>query len=126
MDGSSNNRNEFTRQYAACERELYRYIHSLVPSHEDVLDLLQETASDLWQKFGQYDTGHPFGVWARGFAYRRVLKHYRHAGSGDRRLLTFREDVVALLSEETARHASVLELRRQALEVCLERSSLLT
>jgi RNA polymerase sigma-70 factor, ECF subfamily len=37
-------------------------------------DLLQDSALVLWQNFASYDRSRPFGAWARGVAFKKVLQ----------------------------------------------------
>src|SRR5215470_9049654 len=65
----------FGRLFVEAQREILRYILALVPDIDDAHEILQETAVDLWRKFGRYDPAYPFAPWACRFAFRRVLKH---------------------------------------------------
>ncbi len=112
---------EFTALYYQCEQDLFRYILSLVPRHVDALDILQETAVDLWQNFDRYETDRPFGRWARKFAHLRVLRHYQNASRKSRDVLLLGEAVMELLAEEQEVHGDVLAARHTALARCLEK-----
>jgi len=120
MELSSQNQ-QFMQLYRACEKDLFRYILSLAPQHVDALDILQETASDLWQKFDRYDASRPFAVWARRFAHLRVLKHRQQAKARKRDVVLLGDGVTELLAAERELHEGVLELRRNALMTCIEK-----
>ena len=55
------------------------FIRSLVWDRGACEDLFQEVALVLWRELDRYDTGRPFGAWARGVAAKTVLKSFRQA-----------------------------------------------
>ena len=79
---------------------------------------MQQTASRLWEKFNQYDAERPFVAWAIGFAYHEILS-WRQRQTRDR--LVFSEQILAQLHATSVEEASLLELRRKALEGCLQK-----
>ncbi len=112
---------EFTKRFAECERELLGYILTMVPSHADALDVLQEAAAAMWQKFDEYQTTGSFRSWAYQFSHIQVLKYRERQRYRDWMLKPFDESVVAALVSAREQHEAVLELRRGALEKCLEK-----
>ena len=56
------------------EKQIYRYILSLMPHSQDARDVLQETAIALYNKIDDYDPSRPFAPWAFRFAYHMTLK----------------------------------------------------
>jgi len=71
---------QFVRLLARHDREVYRYVLTLLPDRTEADDVLQETAAALWEKFGEYDPDKPFYPWACRFAFFEVLKHRRRVG----------------------------------------------
>lgn len=57
----------FIRLFLASEPELRRYLAALVPNLDDAQEVIQETATVLWEKFDQYDPSLPFTPWACRF-----------------------------------------------------------
>jgi RNA polymerase sigma-70 factor, ECF subfamily len=107
----------FVRLLLLHQNDLLRYILPLVGDLDDAQDVLQETATDLWRKFDQYDPQQPFLPWAKRFARNEVLMHHRK-----RRRYTFlTEDLIATLVEQQSEHDRQAERRRQALRDCLEK-----
>lgn len=100
--------------------EVSRYIRLLVPKSADVDDVLQLTASRLWASFADYDSDRPFVPWAIRFAHHEVLS-WRQRQTRDR--LVFSEAVIEQLHERFAEQTSLLEIRRQALDGCLQQLS---
>ena len=64
----STSKQEFLRVFIANEREIFRYVVSLVPPTADAQEIVQQTAVVLWEKFDQYDASRPFAPWACRFA----------------------------------------------------------
>ncbi len=59
---------EFLRLFLSSERELLRYVATLVPCAGDAEEIVQQTAVVLWEKFDQYNPQHPFTPWGCRFA----------------------------------------------------------
>jgi RNA polymerase sigma-70 factor (ECF subfamily) len=58
----------FLRLFLPSERELFRYVATLVPNVGDAEEIVQQTAVELWKKFHEYDPKQPFTPWACRFA----------------------------------------------------------
>jgi len=123
MRNSIDNQLEFTDLISGCERGLLQYILSLVASHADALDVLQETAAALWEKFEKYDRNMPFEPWARKFAHIQVLKFREVRGRRQWRLVRLSDETVAALASEYDMHRKVVELRERALIQCVKELS---
>jgi RNA polymerase sigma-70 factor (ECF subfamily) len=107
----------FVRLFVEAQREILRYILSLVPDIDDAHDILQETAVDLWRKFDRYDPAFAFAPWACGFAFRRILKHREQQA---RRVKSLSIESLHLIAAERSEQEGILEDRRRALERCLQ------
>ena len=118
---NSKDQHEFARLYAEIEDDLYRYVRAAVLRHADALDVLQETAMALWQKFGEYDRARPFGPWARKFVHVQVLKYrlYKKLPSG--RSVTLSQAAIEAVHAEYEQHSMVIDMRLSALHACLDR-----
>jgi len=90
----------FVRLLTLYERNLRRYVISVMGGREDVDDVLQETAVALWQKFHEYKPDQPFVNWACRFAYYEVLKQRRKR----RAVLSFSDETVEALASARAAH----------------------
>ena len=108
---------DFAHLFQQGQEALLRYIHGCIPSHSDALDVLQETATALWQKFDEYDREKPFGPWARKFAHIQVLKFCLYRKREKQKLAAFSEDTCRALDREFDQHADVLAARSEALLV---------
>ena len=86
----------FVRLLLQHQDAILRYVLPLVGDLNDAQDVLQDTATALWQKFGQYDPAQPFLPWARRFAHNEVLMFHRR-----RRRYTFlTEELIDSLVEQ--------------------------
>src|SRR5262245_66285386 len=89
---------------------------TLLPRRDDAEEVLQRTATVLWEKFGEYDREREFLPWALRVAYFEVL-NFRKQIARDR--LVFREDVMEMLAEARQSQVAQLEAQRRALALCL-------
>ncbi|MEK6259269.1 MAG: sigma-70 family RNA polymerase sigma factor [Planctomycetota bacterium] len=111
MDGG-----QFAALLVRHDRRLLRYILTLMPRRGDAEEVLQRTATALWEHFAEYDPTRDFFPWAVRFAYFEVL-NYRKEWARDR--LVFRSEVLEELIDTRASLDGMLERRREALLVCL-------
>ena len=63
-----NPQSRFIQLFTSHEKQIYRYILSLMPHSQDAQDVLQETAIALYNKIEDYDPTRPFAPWAFRFA----------------------------------------------------------
>lgn len=62
----------FLSLFLRSEREVFRYVATLVPNVADAEDIVQQTAIALWEKFDAYDPQQPFTPWACRFALNKA------------------------------------------------------
>jgi RNA polymerase sigma-70 factor, ECF subfamily len=118
--GPGEDTERFVRLFVDGQREVLRYILALVPDIDDAHEILQETAVDLWRKFDRYDPACPFAPWACRFAFLRILKHREQKA---RRIKYLSLESLTQLAAERSEKEEILEDRRRALAMCLERLS---
>ncbi|MBK1832632.1 sigma-70 family RNA polymerase sigma factor [Roseibacillus ishigakijimensis] len=111
-------RDLFIPLFMASERRLRAFVHGLVPSQQDVDEVMQEVSIVLWKKFDQFEPGTEFIRWAYAVARFEVLS-YRRKKARDR--LCFSENLLEILANEYEEEHEVLEDEREALAYCLER-----
>lgn len=107
----------FVQALAHNEPDLRRFIRSLLPTQNDVDEVVQQTAIVAWRKFDQFDPQTEFLRWACVIARFEALA-YRRKMARDR--LVFREDVVELMAEEGLQELDTRKEEQEALERCLE------
>ena len=104
------------------EPAIRRFVRSLLPTGQDVDDVMQEVGLACWRKFATFDeatdsaTG--FVRWACVIARFEVLRHRRNRA---RDRLVFSEDVIGLLAQDAEARLIEAEAERRAVEACLGR-----
>ena len=111
---------DFGRLFARYQPRIYGYIRSLIPHRSDAEDLLQETASILWQKFDAYQPGSNFLAWALQVAHYEVL-HFRQRQKRD--VLQFSEQFIDVVGPDVAAKSMRLGDLERLLTDCAERLS---
>lgn len=107
---------EFLRQFLAAEPSLRGFLRSLLLSHEEVSEVLQDTAVVLWRKHEPGRTDDAFCRWAFGVARMQALA-YRRDRARDR--LRFSEEVYALIERTATERTVEPDHRLEALDHCL-------
>jgi RNA polymerase sigma-70 factor, ECF subfamily len=106
----------FLSLFLRSEKEVFRYVASLVPNIADAEDIVQQTAVALWEKFGAYDPARPFTPWACGFALNKARQWTERRQRWQALLSGGLAEEVAQRREELRPE---LELRLKHLESCL-------
>ena len=108
------------RLFLANERRIRGFILTLVPSWSDASDLLQETATTLWEKFAEFessgDENRDFVAWALKVARYLVLNFRRKE---KRSALRFSDACLELLADEASIIARDGGERIEALRRCV-------
>lgn len=107
------------------QRQLLRYIHTLVPQVQDAEDILQETCGVICEKFDTFrediagqSQDDAFMAWACEIAWWRV-RAARTAFA--RSKVCFSDEVLALVAETAWAMRQECDSRSEALEQCLKR-----
>lgn len=105
------------------QRQLLRYIHTLVPHLQDAEDILQETSEVICEKFDTFretgeGAGGDFMAWACEIAWWRV-RAARQAFA--RSKVCFSDEVLSLVAETAANLQQEMDLRGEALSHCLKK-----
>ena len=107
----------FVRLVMKHEPSVRSFLRGLLPTWHDVEEVAQEASLIAWRKFDDFEVGTSFGGWLLTIARFEALKYRRRVA---RSPLVFSDDVWDLLAEED-RGEEVQQVRRQHLEVCLEK-----
>jgi RNA polymerase sigma-70 factor (ECF subfamily) len=108
----------FIKLYLANERRIYGYVRALIPNWSDVDDVIQETASVMWSKFGAFEKGSNFTAWSLKIAHFQVLNYYKTRKTNR---LYFSENTIANLSDKIASKNPNVDERLSILRKCLQK-----
>ena len=115
MNQDHENYGLFMFHYSNSIKNLRSFLRQLLPTWNDVDEVLQETSMVLWKKFSDFEDGTNFTAWACVIARFEVLK-YRRKKSRDRHI--FSDDILNLLADEVIEQQDRLEAQRHALDFC--------
>lgn len=97
------------------EPQVRSFLRGLLPTWNDVDEVMQEASLIAWRKFSEFEEGTAFGGWFLTIARFEALAHRRRI---TRTPLVFSDDVWDLLAEEAGHHETSQNYR-QYLESCL-------
>ena len=117
-DSDRQQHDHFLRLFMKHEESLRVFVRSLLFTHEEEREVMQEVAVVLWRKFDASMSGESFCRWAFGVARMEALA-FRRDRARDR--LVFGDDVFELLADTVLERADSLENERRALEGCLQK-----
>jgi len=100
------------------EAALRCFIRSLMPSWNDVDDVMQEVSLVLWEKFSEFDQKTNFLRWAYVIARFKVMNFSSKKG---RDKLQFDNDLFELMAAECEEEEDLREAEEQAMWSCMEK-----
>lgn len=118
--GQDSQTDKFVSLYTACQRRLYVYVRSHVPSAADCDDVLQNVSAVLWEKFVEYRPDEDFTRWAFGVARLEVLKYRQKQSS---RAIRLRVELADLVAKETLEVSEAADVLSETLRKCIEKLS---
>jgi RNA polymerase sigma-70 factor, ECF subfamily len=117
-DSHREQHDQFLRLFMGLEESLRVFVRSLLFTHEEEREVMQEVAVVLWRKFDPNMNSDAFCRWAFGVARMEALT-FRRDRARDRH--TFGDEVFELLSQTVLEHSDSLEAERRALDTCLQK-----
>ena len=119
MGNETNQRDEdFVRLLSQHEPMIRSYLRNLLPSYEDVDQVMPEVALVAWRKFSQLEDLEAFPRWACVIARYEVMT-YRRSKARDRLVLD--PDVIARIADEAEEEITQRSEQMKALESCLQK-----
>ncbi len=109
---------EAMRLLARYQARLYSYIVTILGSHDDAEDLLQDVSVIAWQKFHEFERGTDFRAWIFQIAWFRVRQHIerkRRSGSAINAMLSSR------LNQTMLDRRDDLDAQMDALRACMDK-----
>jgi RNA polymerase sigma-70 factor (ECF subfamily) len=122
LSDNADKTDEFLGLLVQNQSYLQSYIACLLPNKNDCDDVLQETLSEMWHKFDEYEEGTNFKAWGVAIARLKILS-YRRKYKTSR--LHFSSDTIELLEKEAERSADkqYMQDQKEMLQQCLEKLS---
>ena len=105
---------EFVHLLLEHEPQVRSFLRRLLPTCNDVDEVLQETSMIAWRKFSEFERGTAFGGWFLTIARFEALKHRRRIAKSP---LVFADDVWELLADEGVERTD--KPFQQHLDTCL-------
>ena len=99
------------------EPQVRSFLRGLLPSWQDVDDVLQESGLIAWRKFAEFEEGTAFGGWFLTIARYEALAHRRRLAKSP---LVFNEELWHLLADEKDTNETSADYRRH-LQDCLKK-----
>lgn len=99
------------------EPALRCFVRSLMPSWNDVDDVMQEISLTLWEKFKTFDQTTEFLKWAYVIARFKVMNFSSKKG---RDKLKFDEDLLELMAEECEAEEDLRQAEEKAMWICMK------
>lgn len=118
-DDRSDAHETFVRLLLEHEPRVRGFIRGLVPTWNDVDEVVQQASLVAWRKFADFDPGTNFGSWLMVIARFEALKHRRRAARGPLSLSVEVWEILAAEADPAVHAAEMIERRRAALEACL-------
>jgi RNA polymerase sigma-70 factor (ECF subfamily) len=118
MDSSHKKTEVFLSLLMANQRRINAYIFSLVPNFNDADDIMQETITVMWRKFGSFEIGTDFAGWGLKVAYYCILD-YRKRKEKDR--IIFTDKIFRQISEVANEKQPLTDERIKYLRRCVEK-----
>lgn len=109
---------QFLRLFMGQEESLRVFVRSLLFTHDEEREVMQEVAVVLWRKFDPSMDSQAFCRWAFGVARMEALA-FRRDRARDRHI--FGDEVFELLAQTVLDHSDALEAERRALDTCLQK-----
>ena len=108
----------FVKLLTSNEAMLRSFVRKLLPSENDVDDVMQEISITLWQKFNTFDPNTNFLKWAYVISRFKVMTHRRNKG---RDRLHFDDELLNLIAQESEEECELSQMRLQAMQQCIQK-----
>jgi RNA polymerase sigma factor (sigma-70 family) len=95
------------------QKSLYAFILASVRNYADANDILQETATIMWRKFGEFDKGTNFVGWGISISRNLIKKYFRERKMSR---VQFGDKLFQDISEKVEKGLDKMDSRLDALE----------
>ena len=114
----SANANQFLHLLMAHQRQIYAFVHGMVPNSHDADDLFQETVMRMWSKFDSFDPGTDFASWGITVARFTILAARKRFAQRKR---AFSEELQTQLLQQAEQIFSKFDYRVEILKLCIKK-----
>lgn len=101
----------------SAQKDIYAFILSLVVSPSEADDILQETLTVMWRKFGEFESGTNFAAWGKQIARFKVMDYLRKNRTSK---FCFDSDVLKLIESKSSQIDDLSD-RSEAMQECLRK-----
>lgn len=113
------NPSEFICEVTRAQPMIAAYVRSLLPSHPDYMDIVQEVNITLWKKRKEFQPGTNFKAWSFKIARYHALNARRKLKTEGQRLI-FDPDLLDKIAESAGNQPYQIEEQLTALQTCLK------
>ncbi len=110
---------EFIQLLVAGQSRIYAYIMTMVANRNDADDIMQETTSMMWQRFGTFETGTDIVAWGIAIARYRILEFRRKKKKDSK--VQFSDRTFKELEKESQTRLRDIDEYVSALRTCVQK-----
>lgn len=107
----------FLKLFRANEKQIFRFILTLLPNYSAAEDVMQDTMLVMWKKYDQYSPNTNFSAWGRQIGRFAVFQYQRNAKSG---FVCFDSNAMEKIIANDANQREKEGLYSEALEECIK------
>jgi RNA polymerase sigma-70 factor (ECF subfamily) len=115
---NKDNTERFLLLMTPIQPRIYAYIFSLRPNRTDADDIMQETITAMWRRFGDYTSGTDFQAWAFTVAKYSVFSYYKKRKNLPHQ---FNEETMRILQSKSDRFIETLDTYAESLNDCVKK-----
>lgn len=102
------------------QKRIFAFILVMIPNQINAEDIMQETVTEMWKKFGDFEAGTNFVAWACTIAKFKILQFRRKQGKSK---LQFYDDLIDLLQSQSEQFIHSMGDRIENLKKCIKKLS---
>ena len=108
----------FFQLFMSNQKNLYAFILASVHNYSDAEDILQDTATVMWQKFDEFDRDSSFVAWGIAISRNLIKKYYSRR---QRTRIQFDSELSQKISDAMENRFSEMDIRQEALRICSQK-----
>lgn len=108
----------FLKLFVSNQKTIYAYIFTLVYDNDIADDILQDTATLMWERFDTYQEGTNFGAWGLSIARLKLFSYLR---KNRQKYASMSDQMLERISHTAYQRLETIDDRASALRNCLEK-----